>query len=344
MKEIEIIKPDDWHLHLRDEPVLKDTLKSTVRSFARAVIMPNLKPPVATIALMNEYRTRIMNHLADGESFEPLMTLYLTDSFTPADVQKAKKAGTFAMKLYPAGATTNSEMGLSSIENAYTVFEAMEKAGMPLLIHGEVTDPEVDFFDREKVFLERHFQPIIKRFPSLKIVLEHTSTADAVDLIKQMSDNVAATVTPHHMELSRNDLFAGGLNSHHFCLPVVKTERDRQAIVDAVISGHPRFFAGTDSAPHPVSAKTNARAAGGIYCAPVALEIWATIFEKHGVLDRLESFVSRNGAIFHGLPLNKQKITLVKSEWTVPAELPFGETKAIPFYASQTIPWMIKPQ
>lgn len=342
MERLEIIKPDDWHLHLRDHDVMRDALSQTVRKFARAVIMPNLKPPVSTFIGMKEYKKRILEALPLDAEFEPLMTIYLTDSFNAASVAGAKEEGVFAIKLYPAGATTNSQEGLSKIENGYSVFEAMEKAGIPLLIHGEVTDPDVDFFDRERIFLERHFLPLVKRFPALKIVLEHLSTKDSVDLVSELPNNVGATITPHHMVLTRNDLFSGGMNPYLFCLPVVKTAEDRHAIIDAAISGNPKFFAGTDSAPHPVRAKISAHAAGGIYNSPVAVEIWTAIFEKYNALDKLETFLSKNGAKFHGLPENSQKLILEKRGRKVEDILPLGSEGAIPFFAGETLAWAVQ--
>ncbi len=341
--QIVIRKPDDWHLHLRDLPVMKDVLPHSVQNFARGVVMPNLKPPVRTVEEALQYRERIRTSLPAGESFEPLMTLYLTDTTPPEELRKAKESGhIFGVKLYPAGATTNSEFGITSVQSLYSSFELMEKLGLPLLVHGEISDPDVDIFDRESVFIERYLHTIVKRFSALRIVLEHISTRDAVSFILSAGENVAATITPHHLLINRNDLLAGGIRPHHYCLPIVKREEDRLSLVNAAVSGNPKFFAGTDSAPHAQPAKESPCGSAGIYSASSAVQLYAEVFDEEEALDKLEAFLSRNGAGFHGLPPNEKKIRLTKREQRVPTSFPFGEESVIPFRAGGHLHWSLE--
>lgn len=343
MKELTITRPDDWHLHLRDGLALQSVLPDTAHRFARAIVMPNLWPPVTTTEQAQAYRSRILSALPDGSEFEPLMTLYLTDNTQPSEIEKAKDSGVIhGVKLYPAGATTNSDSGVTALENCGKVFEAMEKAGMPLLVHGEVTDPAIDVFDREKVFIERHLIPLLQRFPGLRVVFEHITTRDAADFVLSASDNVGATITAHHLLMNRNAIFAGGIRPHYYCLPVLKREDHRQALVKAATSGNAKFFLGTDSAPHAKSAKESACGCAGIYTAHAAIELYAEAFEQADALDRLEGFASFHGADFYGLPRNRGTITLQAEAWVVPAELPLGDDGLVPLRAGQTIAWRIK--
>jgi len=343
MKELTITRPDDWHLHLRDGLALQSVLPDTASRFARAIVMPNLWPPVTTTEQAQAYRSRILSALPEGSAFEPLMTLYLTDNTPPSEIEKARGAGVVhGVKLYPAGATTNSDSGVTALENCSKVFEAMEKIGMPLLVHGEVTDPAIDVFDREKVFIERHLIPLLQRFPGLRIVFEHITTRDAADFVLSASDNVGATITVHHLLMNRNAIFAGGIRPHHYCLPVLKREEHRQALVKAAISGNPKFFLGTDSAPHAKSAKEAACGCAGIYTAHAAIELYAEAFEQAGALDKLQAFASFHGADFYGLPRNRDTITLQAEAWVVPTELPLGDDGLVPLRAGQTIAWRIK--
>jgi len=343
MKELTIARPDDWHLHLRDGLALQSVLPDTASRFARAIVMPNLWPPVTTTEQAQAYRSRILSALPEGSTFEPLMTLYLTDNTPPSEIEKAQDAGVVhGVKLYPAGVTTNSDSGVTALENCSKVFEAMEKVGMPLLVHGEVTDPAIDVFDREKVFIERHLIPLLQRFPGLRIVFEHITTRDAADFVLSASDNVGATITIHHLLMNRNAIFAGGIRPHHYCLPVLKREEHRQALVKAAISGNPKFFLGTDSAPHAKSAKEAACGCAGIYTAHAAIELYAEAFEQAGALDKLEAFASFHGADFYGLPRNRDTITLQAEAWVVPTELPLGDDGLVPLRAGQTIAWRIK--
>lgn len=343
MKELTITRPDDWHLHLRDGLALQSVLPDTAHRFARAIVMPNLWPPVTTTEQAQAYRSRILSALPDGSEFEPLMTLYLTDNTQPSEIEKAKDSGVIhGVKLYPAGATTNSDSGVTALENCGKVFEAMEKAGMPLLVHGEVTDPAIDVFDREKVFIERHLIPLLQRFPGLRVVFEHITTRDAVDFVLSASNNVGATITAHHLLMNRNAIFAGGIRPHYYCLPVLKREEHRQALVKAATSGNAKFFLGTDSAPHAKSAKESACGCAGIYTAHAAIELYAEAFEQADALDRLEGFASFHGADFYGLPRNRGTITLQAEAWVVPAELPLGDDGLVPLRAGQTIAWRIK--
>lgn len=340
MHSITITRPDDWHLHLRDGGALKAVLPDTARQFARAIVMPNLRPPVTTTALAIEYRERILNALPVGANFEPLMTLYLTDNTTAEEIERAKASGiVYGVKLYPAGATTNSDSGVTNLGHCVKALEAMEKVGMPLLTHAEVTDSDVDVFDRERVFIERNMIPLLQKFPGLKVVFEHITTRDAADFVMQASSNVAATVTAHHLLMNRNDMFKGGIQPHHYCLPILKREEHRVALVKAATSGSPKFFLGTDSAPHAKHTKEAACGCAGMYTAHTAMELYAEAFELAGALDKLESFASFYGADFYGLPRNTEKITLIKESWKVPGSLPYEGDVLVPLRAEQMLNW-----
>jgi dihydroorotase len=335
-------RPDDWHLHLRDGPWLAAVVPAAAGVFARAIIMPNLRPPVTTVALAAAYRERIVAALPRGARFTPLMTLYLTDLTPPAEIAAARASGfVHAVKYYPAGATTHSDSGVTRVANAYRAFEAMEREGMVLAVHGEVTDPDVDMFDRERVFIDRHLSRIVRAFPALRIVLEHATTREAVQFVRDAPANVAATLTPQHLAYSRNALFAGGLRPHFYCLPILKREEHRRALVEAATSGDPRFFLGTDSAPHPRQVKESACCGAGCYSSPVALSVYAEVFESAGALDRLEAFASLNGARFYGLPVNEDTVTLVRESWQVPGEYAFGPDKVVPLRAGETMRWRL---
>ena len=335
-------RPDDWHLHLRDGPWLSAVLTATARVFARAIIMPNLKPPVTTVAAAAAYRDRIRAALPTGLRFEPLMTLYLTDATSAAEVGAARDSGfVHAIKYYPAGATTHSDAGVTRVARAYPALEAMERAGVVLAVHGEVTDPDVDMFDRERVFIERHLSRIVRDFPALRIVLEHATTRDAVQFVRDAPATVAATITPQHLAYSRSALFAGGLRPHLYCLPILKREEHRLALVEAATSGNPKFFLGTDSAPHPQHVKEAACCGAGCYSAPLALPLYAEIFDAAGALDRLEGFASLHGPRFYRLPANDDTITLVRENWQVPGEYPFGPDKVVPLRAGETVRWQV---
>lgn len=341
-KQITITRPDDWHLHLRDGAQLRAVLPDTARRFARAIVMPNLKPPVTTVALAAAYRDRILAGLPAGARFEPLMTLYLTDETPASEIAAARASGTVhAVKYYPAGATTHSDAGVTDISKCGRVLEAMENHGLPLLVHGEVTDPEVDLFDRERVFVERVLTPLVARHPGLKVVLEHVTTLEAAEFVISAPPRVAATLTAHHLLLSRNALFAGGVRPHHFCLPVLKRESHRRALLRAATGGHPRFFLGTDSAPHARQAKETGCGCAGIYTAHAGIELYAEAFAAAGALDRLEGFASRHGARFYGLPLNQDTITLAEEAWPVPADLPFGADRLVPLRAGEQVRWKL---
>jgi dihydroorotase len=336
-------RPDDWHLHLRDGAVLKDVVPHTAERFARAIVMPNLKPPVTTTALAEAYRDRILAAVPEGVAFTPLMTLYLTDSTSPEEVRRARESGiVHGVKLYPAGATTHSDAGVTHIRRTYGALEAMQAADLPLLIHGEATDPSVDVFDREAVFIEQTLTPLRKDFPELRIVFEHITTADAVAFVREAGDRVGATVTPQHILMNRNALFQGGIRPHHYCLPVLKREHHRKAIMDVLAEGHPRFFLGTDSAPHPKGAKESACGCAGIYSAHGAIELYAEAFEQAGALDKLEGFASLNGPRFYRLPVNEERITLEKQDWQVPGEYPMGGETVVPLRAGDMIGWKMK--
>ncbi len=342
MDKITITRPDDWHLHLRDEGHMRAVLPDTARRFARAIVMPNLRPPVTTTALALAYRDRIRAALPAGSGFEPLMTLYLTDKTQPGEIAKAKQSGAVhAVKYYPAGATTNSDSGVTDLEKCQGVFEAMEACGMPLLVHGEVTDPAVDIFDRERVFFERVLAPLIERFSRLRVVAEHITTRDAARFVAAAPPRIAATITAHHLLLSRNALFAGGIRPHHYCLPVLKREEHRQALVEAATSGSPRFFLGTDSAPHARHTKETDCGCAGIYTAHAGIELYAEVFDRAGALGRLEGFASHFGADFYGLPRNTGSITLVKDAWNVPRELPYDRDMLVPFRGGDSVAWKV---
>ncbi len=343
MQELTIRQPDDWHLHLRDGDMLACVLPDTARRFGRAIVMPNLKPPVRTTADASAYRERILAVRPAGSCFEPLMTLYLTDNTQPDEILRAQASGfVHAVKYYPAGATTHSDAGLTDIVRGDNVFAAMQDCGMPLLIHGEVTDPAVDVFDREAVFIQRHLIPLMQRFPRLRIVLEHITTRQAVEFITHGPENLAATITPHHLLYNRNALFRGGLRPHHYCLPVLKREEHRQALVLAATSGNPRFFLGTDSAPHPRQDKESACGCAGIYSAHAAVELYAEAFESAGALDRLEDFASRFGAEFYRLPLNRNELTLVRQPRSVPDIWPDERGPLVPLRAGELLQWQIR--
>ena len=342
MDRISITRPDDWHLHLRDGPAMASVLADTARQFARAIVMPNLLPPVRTTQEALNYRERILGELPEGTDFEPLMTLYLTDNTPVEEIARAKLSGrVHGVKLYPAGATTHSDAGVTRISRCFAALEKMEQLGLPLLIHGESTDPAVDVFDREKAFIEEILGPTVERFAGLKIVLEHITTRDAVQYVEVTGANVGATITAHHLLLNRNALFLGGIRPHHYCLPVLKREEHREALVEAATSGNPKFFLGTDSAPHSRATKEAACGCAGIYTAHAALELYAAAFEEAGALDKLEGFASHHGADFYGLPRNKGSVTLVREEWTVPKTLRFGKEELVPLRAGETIPWKL---
>jgi dihydroorotase len=342
MDQLTLKRPDDWHLHLRDGAAMASVLADTARRFGRAIVMPNLKPAVRTTQQALHYRERILAALPEGSAFEPLMTLYLTDDTAPDEMAAARASGfVHAVKYYPAGATTNSASGVTDIRKVDAVLEAMQAQGLPLLVHGEVTDPEVDVFDRESVFLERVLAPLVKRFPKLRVVVEHITTHEAASFVERAPENVAATITAHHLLLNRNAIFAGGIQPHHYCLPVLKREPHRRALVKAAISGSPKFFLGTDSAPHSRAAKESCCGAAGVYTAHAALELYAEAFEAANALDKLEGFASRFGADFYGLPRNRGTVTLEKSPWDVPAELEFGPDTLVPLRAGGRIAWRI---
>jgi dihydroorotase len=339
MQKLTITRPDDWHLHLRDDAALKAVLPHTVRQFARAIIMPNLKPPVRSVADATAYRERILAAIPAHQSFEPLMTLYLTDDTSPSEIMAAKATQFIkAVKYYPAGATTNSDLGVTDIGKCHRVFAAMQQVDMPLLLHGEVTDPEVDMFDRENVFIERHLIPLQKQFPDLRIVLEHITTTDAVQYVLSTS-NIAATITPQHLLFNRNSLFQGGLRPHFYCLPILKRENHRRSLIQAATSGNPKFFLGTDSAPHPRNAKESGCGCAGCYSALHAMELYAEAFESANALDKLEAFASFYGPDFYQLPRNTDHITLTRTPWRVPDHLPFPESGLVPLRAGQEMTW-----
>lgn len=340
--KLQITQPDDWHVHLRDGACLKRTVPDAARQFARAIVMPNLLPPITNVELAKKYRQRILAEIPETMNFEPLMTLYLTDNTSVADIQSAKDSGiVYACKLYPAGATTNSAAGVTNIQKAYPVFAVMEKLGVHLLLHGEITRPEVDIFDRENYFIDEILQPLCQTFPQLKIVLEHITTKAAVEFIAPAKNSIAATITAHHLLLNRNALFAGGINPHHYCLPILKRDVHQQALIQAATSGNPKFFLGTDSAPHSILTKETCHGCAGIYTAHAAIELYAEVFEKANALEKLEAFASFNGADFYGLPRNTAKITLVKEPWSVPEKLAFGDRELRPFRAGEIVEWRL---
>ena len=339
-QEITLTQPDDWHLHLRDDEALKMVLPHTARQFARAIVMPNLKPPVRTLAEAVAYRERILAARPEGSAFDPLMTLYLTDNTSPDVVIAAFRAGIVkAVKFYPAGATTNSDSGVTDIAKCDAVFQAMQDVGMPLLLHGEVTTEAIDVFDREAVFIVKQLIPLMKRFPKLRIVLEHITTSQGAEFVMNKPDNIAATITPQHLLYSRNAIFKGGLNPHFYCLPILKREEHRAALMMAAISGSGKFFLGTDSAPHAKNRKEACCGAAGCYSALHAMELYAEAFDAAGALDKLEGFASQFGADFYGLPRNASTITLKREPWTVPEVLPFPEAGLVPLRAGDTLNW-----
>ncbi len=346
--ELSLRRPDDWHVHLRDGPLLEAVAPLTAAVFARAIIMPNLAPPLTTVAATRAYRQRILAALPEACGFTPLMTAYLTDGIDPKELERGQREGVFtACKLYPAHATTNAASGVTDLEALSPVLEVMEACGLPLLIHGEVTDAEIDIFDREAVFIERHLVPLLMRHPGLKVVLEHITTAEAVDFVAAAGPNLAATITPHHLHLNRNALFAGGLRPDFYCLPVIKRERHRLALRAAAISGQPRYFLGTDSAPHPRHSKESACGCAGIFNSPFAIESYATVFEQEGALERLEGFASEFGPRFYGLPLNEERIVLRRQSVEVPKRLPLVDRSGlqhdlVPLHGGQRLPWRLE--
>jgi len=340
LDQITLTTPDDWHLHVRDGDALHSVLPFTARQFDRAIIMPNLSPPVTTTEQASAYKQRILEAVPTGMSFQPLMTLYLTDSMPPQEIVRAKASGhVFGVKLYPAGVTTNSQSGVTDISLCYETLEAMQQEGLPLLVHGEVTHDDVDIFDRETVFIEQVFAPIVALFPDLKIVFEHITTADAAEFVERASDNVAATITAHHLLLNRNHLLVGGVRPHNYCLPVLKRERHRQALVAAATSGNPKFFLGTDSAPHSRAAKEQACGCAGSFTAPNAIELYAQAFDAVDRLDQLEAFASHSGPDFYGLPRNTGTIELQRRDWRVPATFPYLDEEIVPFMAGEELAW-----
>ncbi|VAW97850.1 Dihydroorotase [hydrothermal vent metagenome] len=342
MKSITLIRPDDWHLHVRDGDVLKNIIPHTAARFGRAIIMPNLKPPVTTTTQAISYQQRIQAAVPEGINFTPLMTLYLTDNMQAKEIAAAKDSGlVHAVKYYPAGATTNSDAGVTDLKKTYAALESLQQHGMPLLIHGEVTNPEIDVFDREAVFINTVLQPLLKDFPELKVVLEHITTAQAVDFIQSTSKNIAATITPQHLLFNRNDIFKGGIRPHYYCLPILKREQHREALVKAATSSNPKFFLGTDSAPHSQAAKQSPCGCAGIYSAHAAIELYAEAFEQNNALDKLEGFASIYGAEYYQLPLNPDKITLIKEPWQIPQHYQFGNDTLIPLKAGEMMQWKL---
>ena len=343
MNEISIIAPDDWHLHFRDGDMLRETVPATARCFKRAIVMPNLVPPVVNAEMANAYRNRIMDAVPAGAEFEPLMTIYLTNDTTPQDIVDAIKSGVVAAKLYPAGATTNSDAAVSQLEALYPVFDEMSKQDMPLLIHGEVTDSHIDIFDREKVFIDQKLSVIVNKYPDLRIVFEHITTKEAAEFVSSASEKVAATITPQHLLLNRNDLLVGGVRPHNYCLPVLKRNIHQDELRAAVASGSKKFFLGTDSAPHEKHRKESACGCAGCYSAWSAIELYAHVFEDLGCLDKLEAFASLNGPDFYKLPRNQSRITLVKEDWQIPEQIILpNDNPIVPFFAGETVHWKLK--
>ncbi len=342
MDQLTICRPDDWHLHLRDGDALKAVAAHSAERFHRAIVMPNLKPPVTTTEQALAYRERVLAALPEGSDFEPLMTLYLTDITTPEEIHRAKESGVVkAVKLYPAGATTNSDSGVTHIYKPEAALKAMAEVGMPLLVHGEVTEAHVDIFDREAEFLETVLKPLLDHIPELKVVAEHITTREMADFVLHAGEQVGATITPQHLLLNRNAMLVGGMRPHHYCLPVLKRESHREVLVEVATSGNGKFFLGTDSAPHPRGAKESACGCAGIYSAHAAIELYAEAFEQAGALERLEGFASHHGPDFYGLPRNSDTITLVKQEWKVPANYPFGDEVVVPFRAGEKMGWRL---
>jgi dihydroorotase len=344
MQRLSLRRPDDWHVHLRDGLGLASVAKFTAERFGRAIVMPNLKPPIVTVEQAAAYRRRVLAALPPASGFEPLMTLYLTDATAPEEIDRARHSGiVHGVKLYPAGATTHSEAGVTDIAKTYAVLERMQQAGLPLLVHGEATRPEVDVFDRESVFIDELLAPLIERFPRLKVVFEHITTARAAEFVAGARAGVAATITPQHLLHNRNALFSGGMRPHFYCLPVLKRERDREALVRAATGGSPKYFLGTDSAPHERSTKENACGCAGMFTAHAAIELYAEVFEEAGKLDRLEGFASRFGADFYGLPAHEERITLIKEAWTPPGAYEFGGGTVVPYRAGESVAWRLAP-
>lgn len=342
MQRITLTRPDDWHLHLRDDAQLRAVLPDTARRFGRAIVMPNLRPPVTTTALAERYRARILSALPTGARFQPLMTLYLTDNTRSAEIARAQASGfVHAVKYYPAGATTNSDSGVTDVRRCAEALDAMSAAGIPLLVHGEVTDATVDVFDRERVFLETVLAPLLERHPRLKVVVEHITTREAAQFVLAAPAGVAATITAHHLLLNRNALFNGGIRPHHYCLPVLKREVHREALIAAAVSGNPKFFLGTDSAPHARHTKEASCGCAGIYSAHAGVELYAEAFDRAGQLARLEGFASRFGPAFYGLPQNTDTIALEKRSWRVPDDIAFGDDRLVPFRAGETVAWSV---
>ena len=342
MPSLTLATPDDWHLHLRDGEMLRRVLPDTARQFARAIVMPNLQPPIVTVDLARQYRDRILAARPTGSDFQPLMTLYLTEETTAAEIVAAQASGFIqGVKWYPAGATTHSQQGVRDASRCDPALAAMEAHGLPLLVHAETTDPRVDIFDREAVFLDRELAPVLKRFPQLRVVVEHVTTQQAVQFVRAASSRVGATITVHHLLLNRNALFEGGLRPHHYCRPVLKRKKHQQALVEAAISGDPRFFLGTDSAPHPRRDKESSCGCAGVYTAHAAIELYAEVFDQAGALNRLEAFASFHGADFYGLPRNTQQITLEKTAWNAPDSIAVADDCVIPFRAGEPIEWRL---
>lgn len=343
MNELKLLRPDDFHLHLRDGAAMRDVLAHTARSFARAVVMPNLRPPVTTVAAAAAYRAEILAALPADARFTPLMTLYLTDHTPAEEIRRARDSGfVHALKLYPAGATTHSDAGVTDLMRCRATLEKMQVLGVPLLIHGEVTDPHVDVFDRERVFIDQVLAPLVKNFPALKIVFEHITTKEAAQYVTAAGKQMAATITPQHLLLNRNALFQGGIRPHNYCLPVLKRETHRVALVAAATSGDPKFFLGTDSAPHAKHTKEAACGCAGLFTAHAALSLYASAFEAAGALHRLEAFASHFGADFYGLPRNTEHITLTRAPWQVPASYAFGQDTVVPMHAGETLAWTLQ--
>ena len=341
-QQLTLTRPDDWHLHLRDGTALTETVATAARTFGRAIVMPNLRPPVLTAQDASAYKQRILSVPPEGSPFEPLMTLYLTDQTTSDMIHAARAQGDIkALKLYPAGATTNSDSGVTDLSKVYGTLEAMAECAIPLLIHGEVNDPAIDIFDREKVFIDRYLVDLVQRFPTLKIVMEHITTADAVEFVKSTPDNVGATITAHHLLYNRNHLLVGGIRPHYYCLPVLKRNIHQQALLEVATSGNRKFFLGTDSAPHTQGNKETACGCAGCYTAPAALEMYAEAFEMMNALDKLEAFASHHGPDFYGLPRNTDTVTLVKEDWRLPEAIAYGDDQVIPLRAGETLKWRL---